>query len=246
MSELDQDSPLLNVELAAGGMMKLPVLNTLDAESKDFDRRLYQCIAHNLRLAREIAGISRGDAQNQIWNYKNKDAAPNRVSEMESGTKKIELRSVYKACVVYGCSPEFIFGFSDEFELHNLESQMAGLVFRSVRESVLEATSAICEGMSKSIKHLPPYQGELLRNSAQKCVEVALKYSHNMVFRAEYPDLLEALHDLQDKSIGFDRYFARQMRQIELVMESLLDNDEDENSTRKLTKHVDLKATKKI
>lgn len=201
---------------------------------QEFDRKLYQVIGHNLHLAREMAGMTRMEAMNQIWSYKNKTMSPNRISEMESGLKKIELRTVYKACVVYGCSPEFIFGFSDDFELHNLEAKMAGLVFRSVRESVLEATNAICDGMAKSLRHLPPYQGQLLRDSAQKCIDL----SHSLPAHSKYTDFMDSLTDLQNKVYGFDRYFARQMRYIELVTESLLDNDEDDRSMRRLAQHV--------
>lgn len=245
MNNLDHDSATQNVEIKNNGVA-LQNVPDFGSNYREFDRKLYACIGKNLRIAREIAGLTRTEAMNQIWSYKNKEMSPNRISEMESGDKKIELRTVYKACVVYGCSPEFIFGFSDEFELHNIEAKMAGLAFRSVRESVLEATNAICDGMAKSLRHLPPYQGELLRNSGQKCIDLALKYAHDMVFRAQYGDLLEALHDLQDKVQGFDRYFSRQMRQIELSMESLLDNDEDERSTRKLTNHVILHTTKTL
>ncbi|OTG87827.1 helix-turn-helix domain-containing protein [Acinetobacter sp. ANC 3813] len=236
MSESEKNALTMSIEAETG--QKFDNQYKFGTDAKEFDRRLYACVGHNLQLAREISGLSRSDAMYQIWGYKNKNMSPNRISEMESGTNKIELRSVYKACVVYGCSPEFIFGFTDEFEMGNIEAKMAGLVFRSVRESVMDATSTICEGMAQSLRHLPPYQGELLRQSAKGCVDLALKYAHDMVFRAQYGDLLDAIYDLQTKTQQFDRYFARQMRQIELNMASMLDKDQDTSATKKMTMTV--------
>lgn len=215
-------------------------------ENTSFEKRLYKVIAHNCRLAREIAGLTRIEAQNAIWQYRNDKMHPNRISELESGDKKIELKTIYRLCQVYGCSPEFIFGLSDEFEVNNLAAKYSGAVFQSVRSSVLEATEQICMNVSKAIHHLPPFQGEVLKTSARNAVDVFMAHSHDMVFKAKYPDVLEAMQTLEKNVVMFERYFARQMRQIEMSMMSLLDNDEDDTASHKMTKHIELIKPEKV
>lgn len=217
-------------------------------ENTSYEKRLYKVVAHNCKLAREIAGLTRIDAQNAIWQYKNDKMHPNRISELESGDKKIELKTIYRLCQVYGCSPEFIFGISDEFEINNLAAKQAGLVFQSVRASVLEATEQICVNMSKAITHLPPFQGEVLKASARHAVDVFRAHSHDLAFKAQYPDVLESMQALEKNVVMFERYFARQMRQIEMSMMSLLENDEDDLSSQKMTQHlaIDFKKPEKV
>lgn len=215
-------------------------------ENTSFEKRLYKVIAHNCKLAREIAGLTRIEAQNAIWQYRNDKMHPNRISELESGDKKIELKTIYRLCQVYGCSPEFIFGLSDEFEVNNLAAKYSGAVFQSVRSSVLEATEQICMNVSKAIHHLPPFQGEVLKTSARNAVDVFMAHSHDMVFKAQYPDVWEAMQTLEKNVVMFERYFARQMRQIEMSMMSLLDNDEDDTASHKMTKHIELKKPEKV
>lgn len=218
----------------------------MSEENSTFDKRLYRVIAHNCKLAREIAGLSRIEAQNAIWQYKNDKMFPNRISELESGDKKIELKTIYKLCEVYGCSPEFIFGFSDEFELHNMAAKHSGMVLQSVRGAVLEAAEQICMNVSKSITHLPPFQGEMLKSSARKAVDIFDTHSHDLVFKSQYGDVLEVMKDLKKNVAMFEMFFAKQMRQMELSMMSLLQDGDDDEASMKLTKHVELRKPEKV
>lgn len=212
-------------------------------ESVKFDRKLYKAIGYNAKLAREIAGLDRKEAMRLIWAYRNDKMFANRVSELESGDKKIELKTVVKLCEVYGCSADFILGFSDEFERNNLAAKYSGMVFQSIRGSVLEATEQLCMNVSKSINHLPPFQGELLKNSSKQLSEVIKKHSHDLAFRGEYPDILDAARDLEQKVAMFEMFFAKQMRQMELSMMNLLDQgtEADEMSSMKLTHDINFK-----
>ena len=215
-------------------------------ENTSFEKRLYKTVAHNCKLAREIANFSRIEAQNAIWQYENDKMFPNRISELESGNKKIELKIIFKMAEVYGCSVDFLLGFSDEFERNNLAAKQAGLVFQSVRSSVLEATEQLCMNVSKSITHLPPFQGELLKTSARNAVDVFSRHAHDLVFKAQYPDVLEAMKELQKNVVMFEKLFARQMRQIELSMMTLLENDEDVTSSMKMTQCVEMRKPEKV
>lgn len=217
---------------------------TEENTNTSYDKRLYKVIAHNCKLAREIAGLTRIQAQNAIWAYKNENMHPNRISELESGDKKIELKTIYKLCQVYGCSPEFIFGLSDEFEINNLAAKHAGAVFQSVRAAVLESTEQICMNMSKAITHLPPFQGEVLKASARNAVDVFKAHSHDLAFKAQYSDCLEAMQLLEKNVVMFERYFARQMRQLEMSMMSMLDHDQDDTASMKMTKYLEIDSKK--
>lgn len=218
----------------------------MSEESSAFDKKLYKVVAHNCKLARGIAGLTLREAQKAIWNYNNDQMFPNRMSELESGNKKIELKTVYRLCEVYGCSPEFIFGFSDEFERGNLAAKHAGAVFQSVRSSVLEATEQLCMNVSKSITHLPPFQGEMLKNSARKVVDVFETHSHDLVFKSQYGDVLEVVADLKKNVVMFELFFAKQMRQMELSMMSMLEDGADETASMKLTQHIETRKPEKV
>ncbi len=218
----------------------------LSFEKKKFEEKLYKAVAYNLRLAREISGFTPREAQSAIWNYKNEAMFANRVSEMESGNKKIELTTVLKACETYGCSADFIFGFSDEFERDNLAAKQASMVFRSIRESVLETTEQICMNVSNSITRLPKFEGEMLKTSAKQLIDVFERHAHDLASKAEYLDLLQAAHELKAKVIMFEVFMAKQQRQLELSMMSLLENEDDETSSHKLTQHIEIKKPKKV
>ena len=44
----------------------------------------------------------------------------------------------------------------------------------------------------------------------------------------------------------FEVFMAKQQRQLELSIMSLLENEDDETSSRKLTQHIEIKKPKKI
>ncbi len=216
-------------------------------ENESFDKRLFKVVGYNCKIAREIRGFTRREAQQAIWQYQNPDMFPNRISELESGDKKIDLKTIFKAAEAYGCSVDFLLGFSDEYERNNLAAKHAGMVFQSVRSSVLEATEQICQNVSKSITHLPPFQGELIKSSARQAVDTFKKHSHDLVFKAQYPDLLEAMNELSKNVVMFELFFAKQMRQIELSMMSLLEDDNDDTAANhKLTRQLSMPKSEKV
>lgn len=215
-------------------------------ESLPIEKKIYKVVAYNLKLAREISGLTLRQAQTAIWGYRNEAMFANRVSEMESGNKKIELKTLFKACETYGCSADFIMGFSDEFERDNLAAKQAGMVFQSIRGSVLEATEQICMNVTHSITRLPKFQGEMLKTSARQLVDIFERHSHDLAFKGQYPDLVEAAHELKKNVVMFEMYMAKQQRQLELSMMSLLENEDDAMSSRKLTQHIEMKKPEKV
>lgn len=218
----------------------------LPCDKKVLEEKLYKAVAYNLRLAREISGFTPRQAQSAIWNYKDEAMFANRVSEMESGNKKIDLKTFFKACETYNCSADFLLGFSDEFERDNLAAKNAGMVFKSIQGTVLEATEQLCINVSKSITHFPPFQGEMLKTSAKQLIDIFERYSHELASKKEYLDLLQAAYELKTNIAMFEIFFAKQQRQFELSMMSLLEEGDDEEASVKLTKPIEVKKPKSV
>ena len=209
------------------------------------EKELFQVVGHNCKLAREINGTTRAQLQDDVWGYENNQKHANRVSELESGNKRIELITLYRVCKTLGVSADFILGFSDDYERENLEAKTAGLVFYFFCSSVLEATDNICLTMSRAIQSLPSFQGEVLKSQAKHVVELVDKRSHDLMWCADNKDLVEAVQDLKTQIINFDKFFARQMRLIDVASMSQLESS-DEGSNRRLTMSVQEVKTNKL
>lgn len=181
------------------------------------EKQLYKIVGENCRRARVICNLTMKEAQAKIWNYKNKEMHPNRMSELESGQKKIDLKILYLVAKTYGVSVDYLLGLSNDFE-NNPASSHCGLIFNSVRDSVLETTDRICSEMSRLMRHLPPYQGELLKDSAKNMNRVIYEAQLDLAFRAQYPHIIEAHHKLAEDVRMFETVIAKYMRMMELTM----------------------------
>lgn len=197
---------------------------------------LFKVIGHNCKIVRETNGMTRSTVMEKIWNYENNQKFANRVSELESGTKKIDVATLYKFCTEMNCSADFLLGLSGEIEADNLEAKTAGRIFQSLRSAILDATGDLCANVSKSIRYLPPYQGELLKSGARNVVDIINELKHDLAFRGQYGELIDAVQELSNNVIAFERYTSRQLRQVELSMINLLENDDDETSGHQLNK----------
>lgn len=215
-------------------------------KSNAFDEaEFFKVVGANCRAVREMNGYTRNDVMRRVWAYKNNQQFNNRVCELENGTKKIDVATLYRFCIEMNCSADFLLGMSNEVEVDNLEAKMSGRLYQSLRSSVLEATDEICSSLSKSIRHLPPYQGEMLKSSAQSVVNLIEKLNMDLAFRGQYGELIDAVMELKNHCIGFERYTSRQMRQMEMSMLALIDSDDSEASGRKLNKtFVEIKSEK--
>lgn len=225
-------------------MTTMPDMVDEDKDSFFDEKRLYKVVGINAERARQIAGLSRKEAQQKIWRYKNPDMHPNRISELETGNKKIDLKTFYRISVEYGCSPDYLLGLSDEFE-RNTAASYTGMVFNSVRGSVLEATDRICQQMSQVVRYLPPFQGELLRSSSRNMLDAIDRYSQDLAFRAGYPELIAQASELREAIQSFDMYLSKQMRIIELNMMDQIHHRDDEMSNRNMTEYEDVPRSEK-
>lgn len=203
------------------------------------EKRLYKVVGENSRRAREIAGLTRRDAQKRVWGDGIDKMPPNIISIHEDGNKKIDLVTIYRMCIEYGCSADYLLGLSNEFE-RDLAASYNGLVFNSVRGSVLEATTRICDNLNGLLDRLPPFQGELLRSSAKNTIEVINPLRGDASFTETYPTLLDAVDDLREKVQMFDLYFAKQMRIMELNMLDQIHHKDDEAASVTMTDYQDV------
>lgn len=189
------------------------------------EKELFKLVAKKCKFAREVNGTTRKELLTSVWGYDNNQKHANRVSELESGGKRIGLITVYRVCKALGVSSDFLLGLSPDFELDDYEAKTAGRVFQSVRSAVLESTEQICMQMSKAISSLPPIQGEILRERARDVVDIVDKHTENMDWCSKHPDLVDAIIELNSTIMLFDKHFALQMRKIEMETMDLLDED---------------------
>jgi len=189
------------------------------------EKELFKLVAKKCKFAREVNGTTRKELLTSVWGYENNQKHANRISELESGGKRIELITLYRVCKALGVSSDFLLGLSPDFELDDYEAKTAGRVFQSVRSAVLESTEQICMQMSKAISSLPPIQGDVLRGHARNVVDIVDKYAHDIDWCSKHQDLMDAVIELNSAIMLFDKHFARQMRKIEMETMDLLDED---------------------
>ena len=197
------------------------------------EKRLYQVVAHNARRAREVNGFSRKTAQQRLFRYSNPNMHANRISEVEGGNKRIDLKLLYRMCIEYNVTSDFLLGLSDEFE-RNEAAAYNGLIMNSVRGTVMEMTERVCMKMSGLMRHLPPFQGEALRSTAKDLLAVIDRLKLDMVFRSHYGELIDAAEEMRESVQNFDRYVARQMRIMESNMMDQIDAIDEKETHRSM------------
>lgn len=186
------------------------------------EKKLWRVIGINARKARDIAGLTQQEAQQQIFNYENKQMHANRISELENGSKKVDVKVLYKMAIVYGCSVDYLMGISAEFE-RDYAASHNGIIHQSMRGMMLEIGDRLSSNLSALISYFPPFQGEMLKGQARTMINLVNSKKHDMVFRAAYPDLIHASKELESALVMTEKVIARQMRIIESTMIEQID-----------------------
>lgn len=190
------------------------------------EQKLWKVIGHNAKKAREFAGLTRGEAQALIFNYKNKEMHANRISEIESGNKKIDTKILYKMAVTYQVSMDYIMGLSCDPEF-NMAASHNGLLHESMRGMMLEIGDKLTGSLHALMQYFPPFQGEVLNTKAKQLIDAIKPHQHNLVFKSEYPQIIDATYNLLNAVRDFETYKARQCRLIEMQMVTHLDEVEN-------------------
>lgn len=198
-----------------------------ERNAKDAD--LIRIVGENCRRAREWCGMNRTDAMQRIFNYKD-DKATNRICEIENGHKAVSVAVLYKMCLTYQCSADFLLGISNEIE-PNMAASQNGLIVESLRSAGLEIADRISGTLTMQMAYLPKFQGELLATSAKHVHQIMTKYMHDLAFTGGYPDLIDASIQMNRQVQKFDITVARYMRFIEMNAMQVIDDYERDNLT---------------
>lgn len=198
----------------------------------DVNNDLIRVVGENCRRAREWCGLNRTEAMQAIFNYKDK-AATNRICEIENGHKPVSVAILYKMCLTYQCSADFLLGISNEIE-PNLAASQNGLIVESMRSAGIEIADRISTTLTRKMEYLPRFQGELLATSAKHVYQIISKYHFDMAFMGSYPDLVEAANELNENVKQFEILVAKYMRFVEMNAVQTIENYERDNLTATL------------
>lgn len=153
------------------------------------------------------------------------DGNGNRLSEIEHGMKLPTVTKMIELAQLYGVSLDYIFGLSPEYE-SNVESFHTGLIVNTMREASLDLADRVSESLIMLSKKLPNHQGQLLLDSAKRCLKDFDKHRHDLVFSAEYGSLCESMKDLQHHIHQTENAIARSARLMEVAYQEALDEAE--------------------
>lgn len=203
------------------------VSDMTERNAKDAD--LIRVVGENCRRAREWCGMNRTDAMQSIFNYKD-EKATNRICEIENGHKAVSVAVMYKMCLTYQCSADFLLGISNEIE-PNMAASQNGLIVESMRSAGLEMADRISETLTRQMAYLPKFQGELLATSAKHVYQIVTKYRHDLAFTGSYPDLIDASQQMNRHIQQFEIMVAKYMRFIEMNALQVIEDYERDNLT---------------
>lgn len=190
------------------------------------DKNMYKVIGRNLKTARQIANKSTKEVMRQIWNVDPSSTNLNRISEIENGLMAPSFSVLVELAQLYGCSLDYIFGLSPEFE-QDLAAGKTGLIITAMRETGLDMADSLSRALVRLVDNLPPLVGQSLLDASKKCVHEFERCKHDLIFVTHYSSFFEAFAELQNQTIAFDRHIARTLRLVDVTYESALDREEE-------------------
>lgn len=130
--------------------------------SKISDNDLKMLIAKNLLAARMTAGLTQSDAMAELYQCeKPYFKAANRMSELEKGTRVLDVIGLVRLCKLYGVSADYILGFTDEPELNeasrlmgHIHTAMTEVAAASIEQYAQNLTASCSKYLSLSLIHI--------------------------------------------------------------------------------------------
>ncbi|MBU3121365.1 XRE family transcriptional regulator [Acinetobacter soli] len=197
-------------------------------ETADLDKlKVNQLIGKNCESARLWAGLNRKTAMQRIFQYKDENQL-NRITELENGQKTLTAPVLLKLCKTYNCSADFILGISNEVEL-NYAASHNGLIVESITSAALEMADNMSMSLSKMLKHMPRYEGEVLHTCAKNLIKEIDVHAHDLAFKGSHPAIIDAAGELRQAIIEFEIVIAKMARCVELNMIQHIENYERQN-----------------
>lgn len=192
------------------------------------DKNMAKVIGQNLKTARKVANKTSKEVMREIWGADRESNNLNRISEIENGISAPSFSVIVELAELYGCSLDYIFGLSPEFE-RDLSASRTGLIVTAMRETGLDIGDSIAKALIRLTDYLPPLTGQSLLDSAKKCVHEFERCKHDMIFITHYHAFFEVFADLQAQTIAFDRHIARTLRLADATYEAALNRAEEES-----------------
>lgn len=217
----------------ADNIEKLPTVELIDENNKSEtrlsrrvrDKSMVKVIGHNLKTARRVANKTTKEVMRHVWKAEPNSTNLNRISEIENGLQIPSLSVLVELAELYGCSLDYIFGLSPEFE-RDLTASKTGLIITAMRETGLDMADSLSKSLIRLVDNMPPLVGQGLLDAAKKAVGEFERCKHDLVFVAHYATFFEVFSELQAKTIDFDKQIARTLRLADVTYESALDREE--------------------
>lgn len=190
------------------------------------DKRMNKVIGQNLKTARKIANKTTKEVMRAVWGADPSSSNLNRISEIENGLLAPSHSVLVELAELYGCSLDYIFGLSPEFE-QDLAAGKTGLIITAMRETGLDMADSLSRALVRLADNMPPLVGQSLLDASKKCVHEFERCKHDLVFTTHYAAFFESFGELQAQTINFDRHIARTLRLVDVTYESALDREEE-------------------
>ena len=199
--------------------------------SKISDDDLKMLIAKNLLAARMTAGLTQSDAMAELYQCeKPYFKAANRMSELEKGTRVLDVIGLVRLCKLYGVSADYILGFTDEPEL-NEASRLMGHIHTAMTEVAAASIEQYAQNLTASCGK---YLSKLPSPKHLVVIDVAMNVLKLM--KDGYNDLSgplqKATSDLDSAILDYERKQRVKNRNFELAVMDIQSKDEH------ATKHV--------
>ncbi|WP_417211982.1 helix-turn-helix transcriptional regulator [Acinetobacter venetianus] len=193
---------------------------------RERDRRMAKVVGANLKVARKIANKTSKEIMRTVWKADENSKNLNRISEIENGLQLPSFSVLVELAELYGCSLDYIFGLSPEYE-RDLTASKTGLIITAMRETGLDMADSLSKALIRLTDNMPPLVGQSLLDAAKKCVHEFERCKHDLIFLEHYSDFFEAFSELQKTTRDFDRQIARTLRLADVTYESALDREEE-------------------
>lgn len=192
------------------------------------DKNMLKVIGQNLKVARQVSGRTTTEMMRLIWKAEPGEKNLNRISEIENGLQTPSLSVLVELAEIYGCSLDYIFGLSPEFERDLIASQ-TGVVVTAIRETSMDMCDSMTRAVLGLIGNMPPVVGQALLDSAKRAVGEFERCQHDLVFTSHYKHFFELFDDLRNKTHDYDRQVARTFRLVSATYDSVLDREEEKH-----------------
>lgn len=205
---------------------------------------LWQTIGKNCRIAREVAGFTRLEVIEKLYGFNDKKAY-NYLADLEVGHRTCTFAYLVRLSLLYKSSLNFLTGLSKNIEINIIDKK--SLVLNTIESSTEQITQKIHEQLSNILKDIPKQRGELLLNISKQAVKIIHKQQQmDLIFSANYPDVIDFTNDLQMKINDFDETIRRYYRYAELNLIQQTDKEIDDQLGQRLTDQKVLEEPQKL